>query len=178
MHQRRLRERTPKIKVMYKTIRLTILSLFIASLSHAQDVISPNEIDSLGLKQGLWVELEAKPDIIGVAHLDLDDGTSEDRMKYDYDNPYILKYKGYYENGFRTGEWKVYSPNGVIRYIITFKNGVIYGDFKLYHPNGKIKLQGYIDRKPMTTVSYYDEEGTFIKQADWFTNGLIERLNR
>ena len=163
---------------MYKTIRLTILSLFIASLSYAQVFNPPNKIDSLGLKQGLWVELEAKPDIVGITHLDLDDGTFEEIMKYDYDNYCILKYEGYYENSLRTGEWKVYSPNGNIRYIITFKNGIINGNFKLYHLNGEIKLQGYIDRKPMTTVSYYDEEGTFIKQADWFTNGLIERLNR
>lgn len=163
---------------MYKKFKVVIVSLFLFSLLYSQDKLTSNIIDSLGLKQGLWIELEAKPDIIGISHLDLDDGTSYNITKYDYDNYLVLKYKGQYKNGLRTGEWNIYNPNGELRYSITYDNGLVKGDFKLYYPNGAVKLKGYIDRKQRTIVTKYNESGIELEKKEWFTNGLLERLNR
>ena len=85
-------------------------------LLNAQTERAPNIYDSLGLKKGLWIELEAKPDIVGVMHFDLLNDTSVDRMKYDYKNYIVLKYFGSYENGLREGKWTVHSQDGTIRY--------------------------------------------------------------
>lgn len=158
---------------------LIILYFFIfISLSYGQESKLTNEIDSLGLKQGEWIELEAKPDIIGVTHIDLENGGSVDRMRYNFNNYLVLKYVGIYKDGLRDGEWKVYSLDEKIRYLINYKDGVIFGNCIKYHANGKIHLIGFIDRKSLTKVSYYDKVGQFIKDADWYTSGFVERLNR
>ncbi len=152
--------------------------LFITSLVSAQDSIELNVFDSLGLKQGFWIELEAKPEISSITHLDLADGTSDYIINYDFDNYYVLKYKGYYENGLRNGVWDVYLASGEKRYIINYRKGTLYGDFIIYYLTGEVKLKGFIEKRPFTTVSYYDDKGKFMKEEVWFTKGLVEKLYR
>lgn len=163
---------------MIRLIISIVVFVLIGFSLNAQIKDVPNKIDSLGLKQGLWIELEAKPNIIGITHYDLSDGTSKDKFRYDYSDYVVLKYVGSYINGLRQGKWDVYSPNDKIRYTINYKGSIPCGEFMIYHLNGEVELKGFIARKKFTKVSYYGEKGKYIKEENWYTSGLVERLNR
>ncbi len=161
---------------MYKIIRLIVLSLLIASQSYAQTCNPPNKIDSLGLKQGEWIEFEARPSITGITIYELDNEVSEIKKNYNYDKLDIYKLQGCYKDGIRIGVWQIFLSSGVKKYTVNYKNSVIGGEFKSYYSNGAIKLQGIIERNTRTQIKMYSLEGKLKKEYYIPTSELIQKI--
>ncbi len=156
---------------------LFISFLIITFRGFSQDEEISFSIDSLGLKQGYWIELEVKPELFSVSHVSLSNGKSIEEFNYSFKNYRIFKYSGNYQDGYRTGLWEVtLFENGEVYYKLHFEKGLISGQFEVYYPNGNLKLTGNIIRTKKTKVTYYDENGKYLKCEEWFTRSLLERL--
>ena len=148
-----------------KTILFNILFIFAANFCFSQidnDAIK-NAIDSIGLKQGYWVEFEAHPTVTYIG---------DDFNVYDYKKLSILRYEGSYLNGLRTGEWLVYSPKGNKIYLVTYLNGTLEGKFERYY-HDKTRNRGIIERKKDVVLEVLNEDGSRDRLLTFPTRDIV-----
>lgn len=80
-----------------------------------------NQKNESGQKVGHWVEF----------------GTAAEGYKADQ-----VKEEGDYENGRKSGMWKMYWPNGKVKSEVEYKNGRPSGKFTTYYENGQKEEEG------------------------------------
>ncbi len=147
---------------MMKAIFFNLLFILTANycLSQVDNNVAKNIIDSVGLKQGYWLEFEAHPTVKYIVEDLLDGGKSAHSLDYDFNNLKILKLEGHYKDGLRVGEWLIFLPNGKKKYLVTYSNGNLEGKFEMYYPeNNQIELKGNIERKEFITLQRFLENG-------------------
>ena len=111
---------------MYGMKKTIIIFLFLSlnvSAYYAQTKDSINVTDATDKKQGKWI-------IYGKTY-----------HKINYADDQKVE-EGMYTDGKKTGIWKEYYPNNVLKSKITYENGRPNGYAIMYHDNGKIKEEG------------------------------------
>jgi hypothetical protein len=126
-----------------------------------------NQIDSLGLKQGLWREFEAHPATEGFTIHDNEDGTSTHEDNFSDHRFNIYKYCGSYKDGFRTGVWNIYSASNRLVYAVNYNKGIIEGSFVVYYKEGET-LKCNILQETKTKVEIYSKAGV-LKEVQYFS---------
>lgn len=150
-----------------KCYRFILLIVLLIILGHdiAAQQITPNRVDSLGLKQGMWREfkipytimtnnIRIKVPEITSEYYDLSE--KEDRKYFP-----IIESIGKYENGLKTGIWFEYHGNGNIKSQIEYKEGIPNGDCKVFWGNGLLQAEFIISSNDSIPVKMYDENGDF-----------------
>lgn len=147
------------------TYLLLIILLFtITSKIDAQ--IAPNNVDSQGLKQGLWREFKIPFDIatkkIGVKIPKIKSKyfffTKDEQRKF---FP-IIECVGKYKNGLKTGMWVEYYGNGNLKNQINYSNGKPNGKCKVYWINGNLKEVFIINSNDSIQVLFYKQNGELL----------------
>lgn len=65
-----------------------------------------------------------------------------------------------YRNGLKTGEWKIWYKNGILKYMAHYdKKGRQTGIYRAYYPHGKIKWEGQYKIVLLKCKDYYYENG-------------------
>lgn len=128
---------------------------------------SVNKIDSLGLKQGEWIEFSIWPSgIIRFGEttrnpIDSSIVYLKDKLIFDNDN-YLYRQCGSYCNGLKHGKWIKYFPDGIIKEESFFFNGIPFGYCKFNYENGNVGKKGFILLDSIFYFEYYEENGNFI----------------
>ncbi len=128
--------------------------------------ISDSQLDSLGLKQGEWVEYRVMPNEVqeygkidsiapGIVIL-------SDKLIF-ADECWVHMQVGNYENGLKTGLWKEYYPNGSLKSEITYLKGIPLGPFRSYYPNGNLAVAGIFSNEPFISIDIYKEDGILLR---------------
>lgn len=126
-----------------------------------------NKIDSIGLKQGKWIEFEAHPVSEGFTIHDNEDGSSTFEDKYNEHKLNIYKLNGSYKDGFRDGIWDIYSASDRLAFTINYNRGLIEGQFVIYYKNGEL-LKCNIKQEVKTKIEIYSKSG-ILKEVDYFS---------
>ncbi|MCF8335934.1 MAG: hypothetical protein K9H65_04965 [Bacteroidales bacterium] len=129
-----------------------ILFLLVSTNGLSQNNQDINQFDETGKKHGVWIKK--------------------------YSNGQI-KYKGRFNHGDPTGEFKRYFPNGNLMAIMQHRSGEeVYST--LFNKKGKKRAEGkYINKKKDSTWVYYDPEGNIILREEFDMgkrNGLSVRF--
>lgn len=113
---------------------LSILCALLTYLCIGQVTTSTaiNFTDSLGQKQGLWVNYYSN-------------GYAESIIHYNNDKIDDLYYSFYDKGGIKS--------------VIKFNQGVKNGDYKSFHPNGKLKHYFKLNQGKREYFAKYDEQG-------------------
>jgi antitoxin component YwqK of YwqJK toxin-antitoxin module len=108
-------------------------------------VIARGAVDSLRNRRGLWTE---------------------------YHHTGAFRGKGWYKDGYRTGEWDFFYPSGKLEQKGKYdKKGRMQGDWKWYHENGQIQRQEhYVNGKREGEMKDFDEEGKVVLQGQYVDN--------
>jgi TonB family protein len=184
-----------------KTYILIIFSLFISSVTFAQYrqdtttlYVNPgynkdpmrSKWDGKVEQKGEFWELSLK-DKKGVLRERI---CFEDKNLEIRKGPYLLnesgsvKEEGFYNRGYKTGEWQTYYPNKQIKEKANYRWDLLNGQYVSYWPNGQLKKQGeylagrkikdwamfYENGKPALKESY-DQTGKLINSAYFESNG-------
>lgn len=142
-------------------IILAILAIFLVLELDGQ--ITPNIVDSLGLKQGMWCEFKVPTDLateeIAIKMPDIT--TEYYYLTKDKDRKYfpIIECIGEYENGLKIGDWKEFYSNGKMKSSIHYKEGVPSGECKEYWGNGVLKAEYTINLNDSILVTAYEKSG-------------------
>jgi hypothetical protein len=150
--------------ISYRFIFLIVLLIILGPDIAAQQ-ITPNHVDSLGLKQGMWREfkipytimtnnIRIKVPEITSEYYDLSE--KEDRKYFP-----IIESIGKYENGLKTGIWFEYHGNGNIKSQIEYKEGIPNGYCQMFWGNGILKAEFTINYSDSIPVKMYDVNGDF-----------------
>ena len=125
--------------------------ILITYLLFSYNIYGQNLIDSLGRKQGRWIELERRK-VTRVYYYK--DGLLDGQMFF-FDKRGKLKKEIDYQNGKIHGKYKIYKK-GVLRHEISFKNNLVDGDYFFYYIDGKT-IQESAHFKEGRAVSSYNE---------------------
>ena len=136
-----------------------------------------NQVDSLGLKQGFWVDFEARPKTAGFVIHDLEDGTSKYEDQYIKNDFTIYKYCGEYKNGFRIGIWSIFTMSDRLLFKINYLDGKIAGEYTAYFKNGDY-LNCQINQTPKTRVEIFTKDNVLKKTVYYLTKELLEFIFR
>lgn len=150
-------------------IMLIILSLFYVEITLIAQ-IAPNNVDTLGLKQGMWREFKIPipimTDYIGFK-------VPIDSSEYIYwtkdrDRKYfpIIECIGEYKDGLKSGVWLEYYGNGRKKSQVDYKKGVPFGDCKIYWGNGVLKKEFTISTDDSVIVKVYELNGEVIMEKN------------
>jgi antitoxin component YwqK of YwqJK toxin-antitoxin module/Tfp pilus assembly protein PilF len=87
----------------------------------------------------------------------------------------IIKTEGTFDNnGKRTGEWREYYTDGVIKSNVTYKDGLAQGPYQIYYSNGQLKESGsYVNDKVDGKVIFYNNSGA----TKYISNFKADKLN-
>ena len=132
-----------------------------------------NLIDSLGFKQGIWVDFEARPKTAGFTIHDLEDGTSEFEENYIEKEFNILKFCGKYKDGNRIGIWLIFTISNNLLFEINYVDGKIKGNYIAYFKNGDV-LKCQINKEQKTRIEIFSKDN-ILKKTDYYpTKKLLE----
>lgn len=149
-----------------------IIPSFLAFLfnSYANDS-TINKIDSLGQKQGYWVEYESRPiqkylNISVTLYNTLDTNLKKHPViiEYDFNDFQLFVWKGTYRNNYKEGTWIINGQEGQ-SFRVNYMKGIMYGEFEIFYKNGNLKMKGVIDSNEMIWVETYNEEGEFLDKS-------------
>ena len=164
--------------LMRNIVLLLIVFLSIGFDSNGQ--ITPNNVDSLGLKQGMWKEFKIPFDIvtqyIGIKVPEIN------REYYlftkDKDRKYfpIIECIGEYKNGLKTGVWIEYYSNEKIKSQIEYKNGMPFGKCEMFWENGSLKMQCIICSVGNFPIIIYNEDGTLLSKQEGIRAEVIKAI--
>ncbi len=156
---------------------LMILCLLCLESLNGQDA-PLNHIDTLGYKQGQWVEFEARPkEISYTINDDLINDEASVEFEYDYDDLEIYKLIGNYSDGLKIGVWKLFDSQGDLKCSFTLEEGIIIGPFEFYYKNGKIRIKGYLQTgEKFSRVENYAIDGKFEKENYLETKYLVRTI--
>ena len=111
--------------VLFFVVTFTFLSFSIVAQ------VTPNIVDSKGLKQGMWREFKVPINFVTEKiGIKLPEKKSEFYyLTKDEDRKFfpIIECIGEYQNSLKVGVWTEYYGNGKIKNQIEYKNGVPYG---------------------------------------------------
>lgn len=158
----------------YLFIILNFLSFYLFSQS-----FSNNQVDSLGLRQGEWVEYRVLPNsVLELGKIDsIAPGIVILSDKHIFEDNCIVHLQvGNYENGLRTGLWKEYDPNGNLRYEVTYLKGIPFGAFRSYYPNGNLAVAGIFSNEPFISIDIYKEDGILLRSETVPVKEILELL--
>jgi antitoxin component YwqK of YwqJK toxin-antitoxin module len=128
---------------------------------------SINKIDSLGLKQGEWIEFSIWPSAIiqygEKTRYPIDSNIVylSDKLIFDNDNE-LFRQCGSYCNGLKYGKWIKYFPDGILKEESFFFNGIPLGYCRFNYDNGNVGKKGIILLDSIFHFEYYEENGNFI----------------
>jgi hypothetical protein len=141
---------------------------------------TPNTVDSLGHKQGMWTEFRIPFEIAnGEVLIKFPDTKKEYySLKKEVDRQYfpIIECIGEYENGCKTRVWVEYYWNDTIHSRINYKEGVPFGDCEIFWISGALKMDFVIGITDSIPVSFYDSRGEFLGRKMVLTIQLIQSI--
>lgn len=148
-----------------------VLQLLIATL-YTVSAQSINIIDSMGYKQGLWIEYRVDP--IGLDQNGILAYSPDSNIVYHADIPIygrkcsksgILRQIGNYNNSLRDGIWTLYRSDGTLFRRVNYKNGIITGKITSYYQNGSLIAEREIQHnQKLFLINYFNEDGSFYRQ--------------
>jgi len=164
---------------------ICIIVLIISVSGYSQEI---NQIDSLGKKQGLWIEryygitakgryvdtkkqgswvTSAKESLLPQTIIEYKDDMMHGVFaSFDYENN--LRQLTYYEYGKKHGKSYYYLPNGSIEKIEEYKNDTANGRFVEYYENGNIlKEVFYLSGKKDSIASLYNSDGILLAKMTY-----------
>jgi hypothetical protein len=151
--------------------RILIFAIVIFSGCELKAQITPNKVDSLGLKQGMWKEFKIPYNMLteDISFKVPEINTDYYILTKDKHRKYfpILECIGEYRNGLKTGIWIEYDGDGRINRQNEYKEGVPFGHCKMFWPTGILKMEYTINSCDSILVKAYDENGDL----------FIEKLN-
>ena len=125
----------------YLFITMIVMYTFFSFELGAQ--ITSNNVDSLGLKQGMWREFKVPFDLMTKEiRIKVPEFTSEYYyLTKDKDRKYfpIIECVGEYKNGLKTGVWLKNYGDGSIKGQLEFKEGRLTGNCRVFWGNGVVK---------------------------------------
>ena len=128
------------------------LFLLISCNSNQKDLTIKSNADSLKL------ELSKKENQIGVFTPPDSNYTGDYFEKY---STGIVKVRGYYRFGKKSGKWMYFYPNGILWSEAFFKDDKMDGESNVYHPNGELFYSGYYKMDVADSVwNFFDSTGT------------------
>ncbi|MDY0103509.1 MAG: hypothetical protein RBS07_11260 [Lentimicrobium sp.] len=166
---------------MYKIIILLTIVLILSAINcEAQEFT--NHYDSLGFKQGLWIEYKAVPNTIvenGKESYNADSSVVyiEDLFLYE-GNCDFEKQVGEYKNSLREGLWKLYYPEIILFGQINYYHGVPLGEIILFYSNGNVALKGEISYDLHSKWETYDEEGNLLQSLEGSAKEIVRAIDR
>lgn len=139
-----------------------------------------NVVDSLGYKQGKWIEYKPLPTRIaknGLKIYSADSSTVYFQDLYFYEGEcYLEKQVGDYKYSLREGPWTLYWPSGKLKGHLNYSHGIPYGEFIIYYESGTPVIKGNISYDLHSKRETYDENGNLIRVIEGPPNGLIKNF--
>lgn len=127
-----------------------MLALIAVNSGYAQNVVVENKTDSLGQKQGKWMEYFPNGNIKSIT---------------------------YYKNNKTDSIYKSFYSSGKIESEIYFNDGVINGTYTLYYENGVMSdLDMYYLGQPVWT-SKFDKEGYLVMEEIYLDGKLYSIIH-
>lgn len=162
-----------------RSLNILVLALT-ASLCKAQEFT--NQYDSLGYKQGIWIEYKAVPSSIienGKKSYSADSSIvyTEDLFLYE-GNCDFEKQVGEYKNSLREGLWKLYYPGIILFGQINYYRGIPFGEIVLYYSNGNVALKGKISYDLHSKWETFDEEGNLLQSLEGSAKEIVGVIDR
>jgi len=150
-------------------IIFSITSILLFCELNAQ--IPSNKVDSLGHKQGKWIEFRTPIIISDTIYGTYNLAKNQDRKLFP-----IVECIGEYIDGLRVGTWKEYWSEGLLKSEIEYKSGVPFGNCKTYWGNGTLKTDYVINESDSTFISAYNEDGTLYIQKNVSKKHVIRTI--
>ncbi|HEY9115695.1 MAG TPA: hypothetical protein VIN10_13430 [Bacteroidales bacterium] len=147
---------------------ILLIVLFIFNVFAAEAQVTPNNVDSLGFKQGMWREFKIPFGIV-TDYVGIEIPQVDDKYYYltkDKDRKYfpIIECIGEYKNGLKTGVWKEFHGNGNLKSQIEYKKGVPIGNGKMFWGNGVLKEEFTISSEDSISVKTYNLNGNLMDE--------------
>ena len=165
---------------MIKIILQVIALILTAVLCEAQEFT--NLYDSLGFKQGIWIEYKAVPSTIvenGKETYSADSSIVYIDDLYLYEGECVFeKQIGEYKNSLREGLWKLYFPEGILFGQINYYRGIPFGEIVLFYSNGNVALKGKISYDLHSKWETYDEDGNLLQSLEGSAKELVGIVDR
>lgn len=141
-----------------------------------------NSYDSIGYKQGKWIEYRAIPTgtITGGQKVYNSDSSivySSDLDVYEGDC-FLIKQVGNYGNSLRVDLWKEYWPNGLLKNEVNYSKGIPLGECAFYYEDGKLLMRGIISYDSLSIREIYDQKGKLIRIEKGSAKETIKILSR
>ncbi len=159
---------------MDKKYLIIALGLFItSSIMIAQDYCNKvNMVDSIGRKQGVWMEYEVIPKRIkDPGEYDYIISPLDSTKKYllkrnDFSEVIVLRWFGEYQDGLKSGEWVLLNSNGEVAKRVNYVKGKLFGNYIQYWTENKIMMECFIDNSNFVVGVGYDKDGAVLFKND------------
>lgn len=158
-------------------LAITLSCLYFTSFGQLQE----NKVDSVGHKQGEWIEYRVLPSeiIINDLYPTVRNGESVyviyDRKIFG-EKSEVITCIGTYINGQREGLWKEFYSNDTLKSEIEYQNGVPLGECKIFWKNGILKMQCEFGNTNNTHIVVYDTDGSLIADTVGSKNKIIKSI--
>jgi hypothetical protein len=159
---------------------LLVFIFFVFFVIDLNAQITPNEIDSLGFKQGMWQEFIV-PIVFVTEYVGIEIPEVTSKYYYftkDRDRKYfpIIECIGNYKDGIKSGVWVEYYGNDTVKSQIEYIGGVPTGKCKIYWGNGVLKMEYTIGTDDSIPVSMYETNGEFITTKMALKSNMIRAI--
>ncbi len=141
-----------------------------------------NNVDSIGLKQGVWREFRAIPISSWTGKFCIPNPLDSTQViaidSFDFEEEVLISESyGQYVNNLKQGVWLEFNPYG--KYLmnkIEYIDGVPNGKCELYWYNGTIKMKCNITDSKYIKVESYTEQGQLFDERMMLKSELIKTL--
>jgi hypothetical protein len=160
---------------------LFLLLNIVFRISAVNGQLQENYVDSIGQKQGDWVEYRVLPSkiIINDLYPKIVDGDSV-LIMYDHkifdERSEIVSCVGKYKDGLKIGLWKEFYSNDTLKSEVEYRNGIPFGSCKLFWKNGNLKMQCEIEKEERVRVVCFDTDGTMVVDTIAKKSGIIKSI--
>lgn len=158
------------VKIVYLFVGLILLTF------SGKAQVFTNFVDSLGYKQGRWIEYRPLPTTIregGLKTYSADSTIVYIQDLYLYEECSLEKQIGDYENSFREGLWSLFWPDGILKCHVNYSHGIPVGEIITYYRNGTIAIKGVISYDLHSKWESYDENGNQIRIVEGSARELL-----
>lgn len=165
-----------KVIIMKIYLLIVFCICSIASFSQGYKI---NKIDSLGQKQGLWIEYDSI-DVEGYTILSqtIPDSTGKtDYHEFIATKYEKIKHKGYYLNGIKFGLWKVYNAKNKLWMNVLYDNFGQRTKIEIFYHNGRLLYSCDKLDNDFFLIKEFTKKGAFVKEtkeSNEFVNKLSE----
>ena len=174
-----LKDKT-KMIIMRYSIFILLFVLFTFLIIDLEAQITQNNVDSLGLKQGMWREFKVPTNLVTEEiGIKVPEGTSEYYyLTKDKDRKFfpIIECVGEYKNGLKTGIWLDYYGDGTKKSQIEYKEGVPTGKCRMFWGTGVLKEKFTINSHDSIPVTFYDFNGDLLMEKIVSKKGMIRAI--